>query len=68
MRAKPSLERTAHSLERTGETVVTTVVSLRRRLDIQMLRWQARLDSRVGDRAIPWLTALALAVVCRFWP
>ncbi len=63
MRAKPSLERTAHSLERTGETVVTTVISLRRRLDIQMLRWQARLDSRVGDRAIPWLTALALAVV-----
>ncbi|SVD96846.1 uncharacterized protein METZ01_LOCUS449700, partial [marine metagenome] len=24
------------------------VVSLRRRLDIQMLRWQARLDSRAG--------------------
>ena len=63
MRTSPSLERTAHSLERTGETVVTTVVSLRRRLDIQMLRWQARLDSRAGDRAIPWLTALALAIV-----
>ncbi len=63
MRTTPSLERTAQSLERTGETVVTTVVSLRRRLDIWMLRWQARLDSRSGDRVIPWLTATALAIV-----
>ncbi len=63
MRAAPSLERTAQSLERTSETVVTTVVSLRRRLDIRMLRWQARLDSRAGDRAIPWLAALVLAII-----
>ncbi|MEC9395265.1 MAG: DUF2079 domain-containing protein [Actinomycetota bacterium] len=63
LRTPRSLKRTAHSLERTGETVVTTVVSLRRRLDIRMLRWQARLDSRAGDRNIPWLTALVLAVV-----
>lgn len=63
MRTTPSLERTAQSLERTGETVVTTVVSLRRRLDIRMLRWQARLDSKAGDRVIPWITAFALAVV-----
>jgi len=58
-----SLKRTAQSLERTGETVVTTVTSLRRRLDIRMLRWQARLDSKAGDRNIPWLTALVLAVL-----
>ena len=57
------LVRTAQSLERTGETVVTTVVSLRRRLDIRMLRWQARLDSKAGDRVIPWATALVLTVV-----
>jgi len=63
VRTTSSLERTAQSLERTGETVVTTVVSLRRRLDIWMLRWQARLDSRLGDRVIPWLTATALAIV-----
>ncbi len=63
LRTPRSLKRTAHSLERTGETVVTTVVSLRRRLDIRMLRWQARLDSKAGDRWIPWLTALVLAVV-----
>ena len=63
MRTTPSLERTAQSLERTGETVVTTVVSLRRRLDIRMLRWQARLDSKAGDRLIPWVTAFVLTVV-----
>ncbi|MCP4850491.1 MAG: DUF2079 domain-containing protein, partial [Actinomycetia bacterium] len=63
MRTKPSLERTAQSLERTGETVVITVVSLRRRLDIRMLRWQARLDSKAGDRVIPWITAFVLAIV-----
>ena len=57
------LIRTAQSLERTGETVVTKVVSLRRRLDIRMLRWQARLDSKTGDRIIPWLTALVLTVL-----
>ena len=63
MKAVPTFERTAHSLERTGETVVTTVVSARRRLDIVMLRWQARLDAPVWDRSLPWLTALGLAVV-----
>lgn len=70
MKAKRSLERTAQSLgrtaqslERTGETVVTKVVSLRRRLDIRALRWQARLDSKAGDRIIPWVTAGVLAVV-----
>ena len=63
MKAVPTFERTAHSLERTGETVVTTVVSARRRLDIVMLRWQARLDAPVWDRSLPWLTAVGLAVV-----
>ena len=51
MKAVPTFERTAQSLERTGETVVTTVVSVRRRLDIVMLRWQARLDAPVWDRS-----------------
>ena len=61
MKAVPALERTAKSLERTGETVVTTVVSVRRRMDIAMLRWQARMDSPVWDRSLPWLTAALLA-------
>lgn len=43
--------------------MVTTVVSLRRRLDIWMLRWQARMDSQAGDRIIPYVSALALALV-----
>ena len=63
MKAVPTLERTAHSLERTGETVVTKVVSIRRRLDIVMLRWQARMDSRAWDRSLPWLTAVVLATI-----
>ena len=63
MKAVPTLERTAHSLERTGETVVTKVISIRRRLDIVMLRWQARMDSRAWDRSLPWLTAVVLAII-----
>lgn len=61
MKATPALERTAKSLERTGETVATTVVSVRRRMDIAMLRWQARMDSRAWDRSLPWFTAVVLA-------
>ena len=63
MKAVPTFERTAQSLERTGETVVTTVVSASRRLDIVMLRWQARLDAPVWDRSLPWLSAVGFAVV-----
>ena len=63
MKVVPTFERTAQSLERTGETVVTTVVSARRRLDIVMLRWQARLDAPVWDRSLPWLFAVVFAVV-----
>ena len=63
MLAVPTFERTAQSLERTGETVVTTVVSVRRRLDIVMLRWQARLDAPVWDRSLPWISAVVLAVI-----
>ena len=55
------LERTAKSLERTGESVAITVVSVRRRMDIAMLRWQARMDSPAWDRSLPWLTAVVLA-------
>ena len=61
MKATPALGRTAKSLERTGETVATTVVSVRRRMDIAMLRWQARMDSRAWDRSLPWFTAVVLA-------
>ncbi|MBC8195480.1 MAG: DUF2079 domain-containing protein [Acidimicrobiia bacterium] len=50
-------------LERTGEQMVTTVHSLRRRLDIQMLRWQARLDAPGVDRYLPWGLAIVFWVI-----
>jgi uncharacterized membrane protein len=61
----------AKGLERTGEQVATTVHSLRRRIDIEMLRWQARLDAPVVDRFLPWGLAttfwllLALLAIAR---
>ena len=61
----------AKGLERTGEQVATTVHSLRRRVDIEMLRWQARLDAPVVDRYLPWALAstfwllLALLAIAR---
>ena len=58
-------------LERTGEQVATTMHSLRRRIDIGMLRWQARLDAPMVDRYLPWGLAttfwlfLALLAIAR---
>ncbi len=49
---------------------MTTPPPLRRRLDILVLRWQARLDAEWADRVLPgattallfvWLSALSLA-------
>ena len=37
-----------------------TLAQLRRRLEIFSLRWQARLDTRQVDRAVPWVIALLL--------
>ena len=37
--------------------------TLRRRIDSQVLRWQARLDSELDDRVLPWAFALIVALV-----
>ena len=55
--------KTTKGLERTGEQVATTVYSLRRRIDIEVLRWQARLDAPVVDRYLPWGLATIFWVV-----
>ncbi len=55
--------RGALGLERTGEQVATTVQTLRRRIDIQLLRWQARLDAPAADRSLPWGVAAVFAAV-----
>ena len=52
----------AKSLERTSEQVATTMVTLRRKADITFLRWQARFDSPIADRFIPWFGALLLSL------
>ncbi|MBK5221518.1 MAG: DUF2079 domain-containing protein [Acidimicrobiia bacterium] len=36
--------------------------SLRRRIDYQVLRWQARLDASWADRVFPWLVAAGMFV------
>jgi uncharacterized membrane protein len=38
-------------------------VTLRRRLDGLVLRWQARLDSEWADRVLPWLIAAGLFIL-----
>ncbi|MCB1005899.1 MAG: DUF2079 domain-containing protein [Acidimicrobiales bacterium] len=38
-------------------------MTLRRRVDASVLRWQARLDSAWADRVVPWATAAGLFVV-----
>ncbi|GIT45439.1 MAG: hypothetical protein Ct9H300mP12_00240 [Acidimicrobiales bacterium] len=63
MKAVPTFERTAHSLEGNRRNRGHHGRSARRRLDFVMLRWQARLDAPVWDRSLPWLTPLGLAVV-----
>ena len=50
-------------LERTGEQVVTTVVEARRRLDTHILRLQARVETPVVDRFLPWLLAVSLGLI-----
>ena len=49
-------------LERTSEQVATTMVSLRRKADITLLRWQAHFDSPIADRVIPWFGAFLLSL------
>ena len=39
---------------------MSTLAQWRRRLEIFSLRWQARLDTRQVDRAVPWVIALFL--------
>jgi len=55
--------RATRGLERTGEQVVTTMHTMRRRIDIEMLRWQARLDAPASDRALPWVIAGVFGIV-----
>ncbi|HBL08342.1 MAG TPA: hypothetical protein DDZ64_04490, partial [Acidimicrobiaceae bacterium] len=57
------LVRATRGLERTGEQVVTTMHTMRRRIDIEMLRWQARLDAPASDRALPWVIAGVFGIV-----
>ena len=54
--------RTAKGLERTSEQVVTTVTDMRRRLDINLLRWQARIDAPAVERSLPWVVATSLGL------
>ena len=54
--------RAARGLERTSEHVVTTVTEMRRRLDIHLLRWQARIDAPAVDRSLPWVVATILGL------
>jgi hypothetical protein len=44
-------------------TLVTSPRRRNRRLDWLLLRWQARLDARWADRAVPWLLAFGLFVI-----
>ena len=54
--------RAARGLERTSEHVVTTVTEMRRRLDINLLRWQARVDAPAVDRSLPWVVSSILGL------
>jgi len=55
--------RGGRAIDWTGEHVVTRVHTARRRIDMEILRWQARLESRAVDRVLPWAIALVLGVV-----
>ena len=54
--------RAARGLERTSEHVVTTVTEMRRRLDINLLRWQAWIDAPAVDRSLPWVVSTVLGL------
>jgi uncharacterized membrane protein len=43
-------------------SATTTAPTFRRRFDSQVLRWQARLDSDMADRVLPWVLAGILAI------
>ena len=55
--------RAARGLERTSEHVATTVTEMRRRLDINLLRWQARIDAPAVDRSLPWVVSSLLGLI-----
>ena len=58
-----SRDRAVRAIDWTGEHVVTRVHTVRRRMDMAMLRGQARLESPRVDRYFPWfLAALAWLV------
>ncbi len=61
--ANISKDRTARALDWTGEQVVTTVHTARRRYDMALLRFQARLESPKVDRIFPWVIALCVWLV-----
>ena len=61
--ANISKDRTTRALDWTGEQVVTTVYTARRRYDMALLRFQARLESPKADRFFPWVIALSVWLV-----
>ena len=50
------------SFERTGDQETSTLIALRRKADIAILRLQAHFDSPLADRLIPWLGAFLLSL------
>ena len=61
--ANISKDRASRALDWTGEQVVTTVHTARRRYDMALLRFQARLENPKADRIFPWAVALCLWLV-----
>ena len=61
--ANISKDRASRALDWTGEHVVTTVHTARRRYDMALLRFQARLESPKADRIFPWAVALCLWLI-----
>ena len=61
--ANISKDRASRAIDWTGEHVVTTVHTARRRYDMALLRFQARLESPRVDRVFPWFVALCLWVI-----
>ena len=61
--ANISKDRASRAIDWTGEHVVTTVHTARRRYDMALLRFQARLESPQVDRLFPWFVAICLWVI-----
>ena len=58
-----SRDRAVRAIDWTGEHVVTRVHTVRRRMDMAILRGQARLESPRVDRYFPWILAASAWLV-----